>query len=214
MWASHCRGFSCRRARAPELGAAVEAHGVSCSAAGGIFPGQGLNPCLLHCRRIPNHWTPRKAPFLNFYFKWERRGSSFHLNTRGHWRATKWPNFSIAVSLKRAQGEGERSVTAGQWSSHNTHTVMDEVPVFCGGGPWQHSNIRGHWSHVTLANLILMKMLETERITKTGHRNTKRGNALGKWHWQPCSTQVCHKPSIYKKKMQISNHYVAHLKLI
>ena len=69
-----------------------------------------------------------------------------------------------------------------------------------------------------------------ERITKTGHRNTKRGNALGKWHWQPCSTQVCHKPSIYKKKkkavsgkhhkimryasVQISNHYVAHLKLI
>ena len=26
-----------------------------------IFPIQGSNPCLLHCRQILNHWTTRKA---------------------------------------------------------------------------------------------------------------------------------------------------------
>ena len=47
--ASHCGGFACCRAQA--LGAQaseVVVHGLSCSAACGIFPDQGLNPCLLH----------------------------------------------------------------------------------------------------------------------------------------------------------------------
>ena len=47
--ASHCGGFSCCGARA--LGAqasVVVAHRLSCSAACGIFPDQGLNPCPLH----------------------------------------------------------------------------------------------------------------------------------------------------------------------
>ena len=68
-WASHCGGFSCRwstgsRAHgfqslrqvgsavaAPGLQSAdsvVEVHGLSCSAACGIFLHQGLNLCLLH----------------------------------------------------------------------------------------------------------------------------------------------------------------------
>ena len=29
-------------------GPVVEVHGLSCSAARGIFPGRGSNPCLLH----------------------------------------------------------------------------------------------------------------------------------------------------------------------
>ena len=48
-WASYCGGFSCCGAQA--LGAwasVVVAHGLSCSAACGIFPDQGSNPCLLH----------------------------------------------------------------------------------------------------------------------------------------------------------------------
>ena len=62
--ASHCGGFSCCKAQA--LGAwasvvvacglsgcgsqalVVVAHGLSCSAACGILPDQGLNPCPLH----------------------------------------------------------------------------------------------------------------------------------------------------------------------
>ena len=59
--ASHCRGFSCCGARALGLqasvvvacglqsaGSVVVAHRLSCSAACGIFPVQGLNPCPLH----------------------------------------------------------------------------------------------------------------------------------------------------------------------
>ena len=67
--ASHCGGFSCCEARAlgmwasvvvahrlsscglcrlQSAGSVVVAHGLSCSAARGIFPDQGLNPCPLH----------------------------------------------------------------------------------------------------------------------------------------------------------------------
>ena len=46
-WTSHCRGFSCG-VRAPDgQVSVVVAHGLW-SMAYGIFPEQGLNPCLLH----------------------------------------------------------------------------------------------------------------------------------------------------------------------
>ena len=48
-WASHCGGFSCCRPRALGIRASVvAAQGLSCSAARGIFPDQGLNLCPLH----------------------------------------------------------------------------------------------------------------------------------------------------------------------
>ena len=65
-WASYCIGFSCCGAQgmfrlqqlghlgsvvvAPGLstGSVIVAHKLSCSAACGIFPDQGSNPCLLH----------------------------------------------------------------------------------------------------------------------------------------------------------------------
>ena len=44
-----CGGFSCCGARALGARASVfAAHRLSCSAACGIFPDQGLNPCPLH----------------------------------------------------------------------------------------------------------------------------------------------------------------------
>ena len=49
VWASPCSGFSCCGAQT--LGAwalVVVVHGLCCSAAGGIFPDQGSNPCPLH----------------------------------------------------------------------------------------------------------------------------------------------------------------------
>ena len=47
--ASHCGGFSCCRARALGARASVVVEcGLSCSAACGIFPDQGLNLCPLH----------------------------------------------------------------------------------------------------------------------------------------------------------------------
>ena len=46
--ASLFRGFSCCGARLWSIGSVVVAHGLSCSAAWGVFPDQGLNPRLLH----------------------------------------------------------------------------------------------------------------------------------------------------------------------
>ena len=58
--ASHCRGLSCcaglslsrplllRSTGSRSAGSVVVAHGPSCSAACGIFPDQGSNPCPLH----------------------------------------------------------------------------------------------------------------------------------------------------------------------
>ena len=47
-WASHCGGFSCRAWALGALASVVVVHGLSCSAAGGIFPDQGSNLCPLH----------------------------------------------------------------------------------------------------------------------------------------------------------------------
>ena len=44
-------------------GSVVVAHRLSCSAACGIFPGQGSNPCPLHWQaEILNHCTTREVP--------------------------------------------------------------------------------------------------------------------------------------------------------
>ena len=46
--ASHCCGLSLRSTSSRRAGSVVVAHGLSCSAACGIFPDQGSNPCPLH----------------------------------------------------------------------------------------------------------------------------------------------------------------------
>ena len=47
-WASHCRGLSLWSTGSRRAGSVVVAHGPSCSAACGILPDQGSNPCPLH----------------------------------------------------------------------------------------------------------------------------------------------------------------------
>ena len=46
--ASHCRGLSLQSTGSRHTGSVVVAHGPSCSAACGIFPDRGSNPCPLH----------------------------------------------------------------------------------------------------------------------------------------------------------------------
>ena len=61
-WASHCSGFSCCRARALGTRASVVvAHGLSCSAACGIFPYRGSNPC-------PLNWQADSFCFFNLFY--------------------------------------------------------------------------------------------------------------------------------------------------
>ena len=61
MWASHCSGFSCCRAWAPEdvWASVVVAVRLSCCVSCGIFWDQGSNPCIGMC--ILNHWTTREV---------------------------------------------------------------------------------------------------------------------------------------------------------
>ena len=75
---SRCAGLSLLRplllwsTGSRRAGSVVVAHGPSCSAACGIFPDQGSNPCPLHGRQILNHCATREAPkacaLLTFLF--------------------------------------------------------------------------------------------------------------------------------------------------
>ena len=63
-----CTGFSLRwplllRSTGSRCtGSVVVVHGLSCSAACGIFPAQGSNPCPCIGRQILNHCTTREVP--------------------------------------------------------------------------------------------------------------------------------------------------------
>ena len=64
---SRCVGFSSCGSWALGVWASVAvAHGLTCSAACGIFPNQGSNPCPLHWQVILNYCAAREA--LKSYF--------------------------------------------------------------------------------------------------------------------------------------------------
>ena len=65
-WASHCRGLSLRSVGSRRAGSVVVVHGLSCSAACGIFLDQGSNPCPLH--RQADSQPLRHEGSLLFYF--------------------------------------------------------------------------------------------------------------------------------------------------
>ena len=48
--------------RLESTGSIVEAHGLSCSVACGIFLDQGSNLCLLHWQADLYHWATSEAP--------------------------------------------------------------------------------------------------------------------------------------------------------
>ena len=64
---SRCAGLSPSRplllqsTGSRRAGSVIVAHGPSYSAACGILPDQGSNPCPLHCRQILNHCATREA---------------------------------------------------------------------------------------------------------------------------------------------------------
>ena len=61
-WPLLLRSTGSRRA-----GSVVVAHGPSCSAACGIFPDQGSNPCPLHCQADSQPLRHRGSPFSSWY---------------------------------------------------------------------------------------------------------------------------------------------------
>ena len=67
--ASHCRGLSRCGAQAPDAQAPdAQAHRLSCSAACGIFPDQGSNPCPLHWQADSQPLCHQGSP-RNSYFR-------------------------------------------------------------------------------------------------------------------------------------------------
>ena len=68
---SRCVGLSLlrplllRSTGSRRAGSAVVAHGPSCSAACGIFPDQGTNPCSLHWQADSQPLRPQGSPTLN-----------------------------------------------------------------------------------------------------------------------------------------------------
>ena len=72
--ASHSRGLSCCRSTGSRrAGSVVVAHRLSCSAAFGIFPDQGPNPCPLHWQADSQPLRHQGTPLLKlkkklFYF--------------------------------------------------------------------------------------------------------------------------------------------------
>ena len=71
---SRCAGLSpsrpllLRSTGSRRAGSVIVAHGPSCSAACGIFPDQGLNPCPLHWQADSQPLHTREAPFSFFKF--------------------------------------------------------------------------------------------------------------------------------------------------
>ena len=77
--ASHCSGFSSCRARALDTRASiVVVHGLSCSVACEIFPGQGLNLCLLLWQVDSQSLARQRSPHLiSFCTLYNELGLSF-----------------------------------------------------------------------------------------------------------------------------------------
>ena len=69
---SRCTGLSLsrplllRRTGSRRAGSVIVAHGFSCSAACGILPDQGSNPCPLHWQADPQPLHHQGSPFLTF----------------------------------------------------------------------------------------------------------------------------------------------------
>ena len=87
MQASHCDGLSCCGAWAlGHVGLIVAAHGLSCSAACGIFPDQGSNPCLPHWQVDASPLSHQGNPREGFNDSLWRREESHIWHQNLEWR--------------------------------------------------------------------------------------------------------------------------------
>ena len=80
---SRCAGLSLprplllRSTGSRRAGSVIVAHGPSCSAACGIFPDQGLNPCPLHWQADSQPLRHQGSPKHNFYIHGETKKSTW-----------------------------------------------------------------------------------------------------------------------------------------
>ena len=97
----------------------------------GIFPSQGLNPGLLHCRQIPyqlsHQGSPRILEWVAYAFS---SRSSWPRNwTRISWIAggffISWATFSIGVTTNQSPHKNAHLLLRGQarWKSRDDHWI-------------------------------------------------------------------------------------------
>ena len=91
-----CPGFSrCGAQALGSTGSVVWCTGFRCSAAGGIFPDQGLNPCPLHWQFLI-HCTTREVQNISLllhavpHFESSQKPSMFVVSTRSCFEAAKF----------------------------------------------------------------------------------------------------------------------------
>ena len=65
-WASHCGGFSGGAQALECMGLVAVVCRLSCSVACGVFPDQGLNPCLLHWQADSLPLSHQGSPTISF----------------------------------------------------------------------------------------------------------------------------------------------------
>ena len=96
---SQCAGLSLSRplllrsTGSRRTGSVVVAHGPSCSAACGIFPNQGSNPCPLHWQADSQPLRHQGSPYTVFWFLWSFQLAFFFLLTQ------EWCPFIITSDL-------------------------------------------------------------------------------------------------------------------
>ena len=105
---SRCAGLSLSRplllrsTSSRRAGSVVVAHGPSCSAACGILPDQGSNPCPLHWQadsQPPRHQGSPEHPFLTRSPP-HSRFSAHHVLTLAYFGYEHCPGTSVLVSLE------------------------------------------------------------------------------------------------------------------
>ena len=92
--ASHYRGLSLRSTGSRRAGSVVVAHGLSCSAACGIFPDQGSNPCPLHRQADSQPLRHQGSPMLLY---WSRR--SFTRWIKKNWQTECYMFLGLAINF-------------------------------------------------------------------------------------------------------------------
>lgn len=151
---------------------------------------------------------PFLLSLIHSSFWFQVRNLSLFLSLE-HWRGPcqviNWPNLNIVVS----QGIG-KALRGTVGEAVRTHTFINEVwgliqVQFVVLWTNNSSNLKDHWLHISVTNIIIMKLVDILCELLRCDAETKcKQMLLAKQCWWTCSRyRFATKPSIYKKKCKI-----------
>ena len=171
VWASHCGDFHCCGARAlgtrkstvtaPGLqstSSVVVAHGPSCSTACGIYPNQGLNPCLLHWHVDSLPQSHQRSPIFHIFIS-QKPGCTLHLMP-GESTASVY----IAACLEKTRAPLMNDDILNSWN-----TVIKKASVYC------------------ITQIISFSHHNPSRVEILLSLPCRRGNWSEPWKWKSLS---------------------------